>query len=163
MRKRPLTYWFQSHNGAIAAIFSLDSEVAYIQFQSHNGAIAAQGVAWGESSRAKVSIPQWCDCCENRVFVIGGKKKFQSHNGAIAALSVTQQKHRITESFNPTMVRLLQIRNLLPFSPPKEFQSHNGAIAASISITLSLSLTRVSIPQWCDCCVHCLFAQMRSQ
>ena len=34
-----------------------------IQFQSHNGAIAAEKGRSVVSTRAVVSIPQWCDCC----------------------------------------------------------------------------------------------------
>jgi len=32
-----------------------------------------------------VSIPQWCDCCRQRLETIDKPFKFQSHNGAIAA------------------------------------------------------------------------------
>ena len=55
--------------------------------------------------------------------------------------------------FNPTMVRLL----LVPFSrqpmSPVSFQSHNGAIAAGRPDFNMMTRRRVSIPQWCDCCM----------
>ena len=60
--------YFQSHNGAIAAI--VDAELGLlrqIHFQSHNGAIAAVFDDWG---------PLYPD-------------GFQSHNGAIAASTLT--------------------------------------------------------------------------
>ena len=72
---------------------------------------------------AKVSIPQWCDCClENRANQRGVSDEFQSHNGAIAA--VKYLVHFITlNSFNPTMVRLLpspaqtRLPNTTSFNP----------------------------------------------
>ena len=79
-----------------------------------------------------------------------------------------------SESFNPTMVRLLPHRELHPFSfhsgfnptmvrllPNSiksrnvkllKFQSHNGAIAAALLSDIVVSSNLVSIPQWCDCC-----------
>ena len=35
------------------------------------------------------------------------------------------------------------------------FQSHNGAIAAPGAAFIAPSSSRVSIPQWCDCCPPC--------
>ena len=55
--------WFQSHNGAIAALLRAAKPQLEIWFQSHNGAIAALLRA------AKPQLEIW----------------FQSHNGAIAA------------------------------------------------------------------------------
>ena len=43
------------------------------------------------------------------------------------------------QTFNPTMVRLLQDLNAPPLEKPLVFQSHNGAIAAHSSISLSSS------------------------
>ena len=56
---------------------------------------------------------------------------FQSHNGAIAARS--------------GLDRLCQFR---------QFQSHNGAIAARRAGFHGTGKVRVSIPQWCDCCMN---------
>ena len=53
---------FQSHNGAIAAMFNAKAFAQVSQFQSHNGAIAAAQLAC-EVVEQRVSIPQWCDCC----------------------------------------------------------------------------------------------------
>ena len=101
---------FQSHNGAIAAnntnykrtlmkrfnptmvrlLLTLHARLSAksLTFQSHNGAIAARiiQVACG---KIRVSIPQWCDCCEL------GFRLFLS----------------VATSFNPTMVRLLRSNN----------------------------------------------------
>ena len=100
--------WFQSHNGAIAAVYDPATALAWIY----------------------VSIPQWCDCCNTIYgmkpsidfgfnptmvrllragtgFPASEHTSFQSHNGAIAA-SFTQS----------------------PLLTTFRFQSHNGAIAA---------------------------------
>ena len=80
------SFMFQSHNGAIAA-----SKLAFApsspQFQSHNGAIAACHRKNLRNPKIVVSIPQWCDCCR----LLLRLKKLKD------------------ESFNPTMVRLLQL------------------------------------------------------
>ena len=55
---------------------------------------------------------------------------FQSHNGAIAASGCNFLLHFAPFAFNPTMVRLLQVGPLRDLS----------------------RATRLSIPQWCDCC-----------
>ena len=81
---------------------------------------------------SRVSIPQWCDCCENFFSLKCFSDKFQSHNGAIAA-------------FNGGALAI----------SPILFQSHNGAIAATrVGCAIAFSLG-VSIPQWCDCCPTC--------
>ena len=99
-------------------------------FQSHNGAIAAHKVCENRLPPSRVSIPQWCDCCQAR--------KPLSRFGQ--------------QCFNPTMVRLLPTQQVLkPFGIM--FQSHNGAIAASCHRkNLRHIKIVVSIPQWCDCC-----------
>ena len=121
---------FQSHNGAIAAAYTVFALARKARFQSHNGAIAASDLPASGDSVNNVSIPQWCDCCHASsppTFTFTGS--FQSHNGAIAAV------------ITPEVIFVLQ-----------EFQSHNGAIAAWTVWESNLSLVRVSIPQWCDCC-----------
>ena len=99
-------------------------------FQSHNGAIAALGQRYGLIKAQPVSIPQWCDCC------------LLISSGAMRSLSVSipqwcdccatkkRAKQGACRSFNPTMVRLLQV---------------------SWKVLLKASQS-VSIPQWCDCC-----------
>ena len=104
-----LRYWFQSHNGAIAAGMEKLGG-ANIGFQSHNGAIAAH---------SKIT---------SRTF-----STFQSHNGAIAAEAEMAWKAQCAVSFNPTMVRLLHVQNLKLLFPTHLFQSHNGAIAAQVA------------------------------
>ena len=121
-------------------------------FQSHNGAIAALHESAKCAKICNVSIPQWCDCC------LQG-----SGSGVIQQMG-----------FNPTMVRLLpksspQISfafstfqshngaiaaNLADDEGWKDlrFQSHNGAIAARGCHRVCCWRSRVSIPQWCDCC-----------
>ena len=104
-----LRCWFQSHNGAIAALYSRRQHYRNAMFQSHNGAIAA--------------------LVKSEEFV--GDYKFQSHNGAIAAVTdIGRHIHALdvsipqwcdcclllelvekstSSSFNPTMVRLLRL------------------------------------------------------
>ena len=100
------------------------------KFQSHNGAIAAHKRLWAGDEICQVSIPQWCDCCCDR-------RKYSPK-----ALS----------GFNPTMVRLLLVRQVIANGGWQEFQSHNGAIAARKWHYNVGSHLAVSIPQWCDCC-----------
>jgi len=99
-----------------------------------------------------VSIPQWCDCCQPKsppvrqlVLVFQSHNGaiaadtlvsydndlllFQSHNGAIAA-SCSDRESCSNGGFNPTMVRLLHVRNTRTTAKAVGFQSHNGAIAA---------------------------------
>ena len=104
-----------------------ETEVRY-QFQSHNGAIAAQKCKTALVEAFGVSIPQWCDCCEE-----------------------ARKALEIEEGFNPTMVRLLPVLGLTAVERQVEFQSHNGAIAAGFAPPAGFT-SFVSIPQWCDCC-----------
>ena len=60
--------------------------VASVSFQSHNGAIAARRHYFQVLIEAKISIPQWCDCCHG----------------------VSSRGISFGHDFNPTMVRLLQ-------------------------------------------------------
>ena len=59
-----LYFLFQSHNGAIAAQAKATKYAATIGFQSHNGAIAAFRDLERMDDSWRVSIPQWCDCCQ---------------------------------------------------------------------------------------------------
>ena len=54
-------------------------------FQSHNGAIAAIFLPSTIKAAQRVSIPQWCDCCSWVGIDESSSGWFQSHNGAIAA------------------------------------------------------------------------------
>jgi len=100
------------------------------QFQSHNGAIAALFNEIYDDEKYQVSIPQWCDCCGDEALgyisasvvfqshngaiaagslglILEASSSFQSHNGAIAAITTSNIDYN-TPCFNPTMVRLLQ-------------------------------------------------------
>ena len=121
-----------------------------------------------------LSIPQWCDCCTVTPVQYSHETDFQSHNGAIAAGKDRDELKTII-TFNPTMVRLLPavvtptLKALGTFNPTMvrllhhrypalpdrsgNFQSHNGAIAAASNGGKRLTSVRLSIPQWCDCCL----------
>ena len=58
---------FQSHNGAIAARQRGGGAGAQPWFQSHNGAIAAKCFQTAQFRPQLVSIPQWCDCCKEKI------------------------------------------------------------------------------------------------
>ena len=60
----------------------------------------------------------------------------------------------VIKSFNPTMVRLLLCLRRRQSRRNSEFQSHNGAIAAFNLFQNPPIEERVSIPQWCDCCLQ---------
>ena len=98
-----------------------------IQFQSHNGAIAAEKGRSVVSTRAVVSIPQWCDCCDPKVGA-ALRKLFQSHNGAIAAW-------RYVLAIVAMCVSIPQWCDCCIKSLPGKWTP-----------------IPVSIPQWCDCC-----------
>ena len=101
---------------------------------------------------AKVSIPQWCDCCDsNWRFVIDDNLCFNPTMVRLLLSSASQRISVITR-FNPTMVRLLLTQPPNAPSLTKSFQSHNGAIAARKKMFPKLLAKLVSIPQWCDCC-----------
>ena len=122
-------------------------------FQSHNGAIAARCHSFRCVYVVELSIPQWCDCCE----------------------MVAKTKVPTKVTFNPTMVRLLPMFQVLVIGALTIFQSHNGAIAAErrreimeqCEISFNPTMVRLlleavvaatklfilSIPQWCDCCL----------
>ena len=88
--------------------------------------------AHADARLLRVSIPQWCDCCQS--------------SSMLTNLNLP--------SFNPTMVRLLQGYIVNVDGINAEFQSHNGAIAAGTKRSLQLRTVLVSIPQWCDCCTE---------
>ena len=167
--------WFQSHNGAIAAVVAHAKTLLKLRFQSHNGAIAAVEGLETLFVCGRVSIPQWCDCCFKSVRMTGEMTMFQSHNGAIAALRVREfvsvstavsipqwcdccdttpcAVTSVGTSFNPTMVRLLPF--ILP-SPPKFRWCFNPTMVRLLLLVEKVEgdvLTVVSIPQWCDCCL----------
>ena len=100
--------------------------------------------------------------------------EFQSHNGAIAAseqisafdqlkrfnptmvrLLLTEQvvKHLQNYSFNPTMVRLLPRHEVAEQGHNIGFNPTMVRLLPARSDVSSRLPTRVSIPQWCDCCV----------
>jgi len=83
---------FQSHNGAIAALRPIA--------QSHNGAIAANRCnifnptmvrlllpqrrkAFIPRSIMRLSIPQWCDCCQGKILGFEGKRKGNGEGVAV--------------------------------------------------------------------------------
>jgi len=76
---------FQSHNGAIAALWVSDKLALQLQFQSHNGAIAAlyrplQVLITSGFNPTMVRLLQFQSFKRRWLHM-----KFQSHNGAIAA------------------------------------------------------------------------------
>ena len=122
---------FQSHNGAIAAkalllIIQRCQVVSIPQWcdccsrmftrLSHAQSVSipqwcdcCEPEVYSHESVSVVSIPQWCDCCLHfSGFSVKLQNKFQSHNGAIAALH-RNNSVGVVDSFNPTMVRLLQL------------------------------------------------------
>ena len=52
------------------------------------------------------------------------------------------------------MVRLLPNHRLRANHHDTDFQSHNGAIAAGKCCRAEWCIQRLSIPQWCDCCLR---------
>ena len=144
-------------------------------FQSHNGAIAAVYQLVTPIRGNIVSIPQWCDCCnENAAVAAQMLLEFQSHNGAIAAsdgeIDGSAGRHKfqshngaIAASHQDMSCSTTQSVSIPQWcdccSSPEElmanlteFQSHNGAIAAAFGRQTTLHHSIVSIPQWCDCC-----------
>ena len=58
----------------------------------------------------------------------------------------------LMRSFNPTMVRLLQVKQTA--NEPATFSFNPTMVRLLLcGLALSLSGVVVSIPQWCDCCV----------
>ena len=132
--RAPLPHFFQSHNGAIAAQPLLSPHSPIIRLSIPQWCDCCQiKKAWVKLGDG-LSIPQWCDCCCDHFGFVGSPaENFQSHNGAIAALLRKVSAATSILTFNPTMVRLLleelKLPNLLNFN--------------------------LSIPQWCDCCPNC--------
>jgi hypothetical protein len=135
-------------------------------FQSHNGAIAALFHTRASGSERLLSIPQWCDCClvtwaeeisgvdntfnptmvrllpttQPKAMLPQERKHFQSHNGAIAA--TLKSEHSTTSLSIPQWCdccceNVLFAVDTLTIS----FQSHNGAIAAAISAPITKAVS----------------------
>ena len=122
---------FQSHNGAIAAVGSFFFWFVVVVFQSHNGAIAAIPAFLNTVTLFLFQSHNGAIAAAPLGHVVARVVLFQSHNGAIAACQIIQYLREDAASFNPTMVRLLL------------------AMLAFVNPTYS----KVSIPQWCDCCI----------
>ena len=124
-------------------------------FQSHNGAIAAQPLLSPHSPIIRLSIPQWCDCCQiKKAWVkLGDGLSIPQWCDCCCYNTFLNQVGKLT--FNPTMVRLLRSLPLPLGLRELDFQSHNGAIAASEFCCRSVCRLLLSIPQWCDCCPNC--------
>ena len=60
-------------------------------------------------------------------------------------------RSNVDKSFNPTMVRLLLTSYYRNMTPVPAFQSHYGAIATARSSSTRGPAIAVSIPLWCDC------------
>ena len=152
-RPRRLRGRFQSHNGAIAArqVQSVRREQSSF-FQSHNGAIAARTPAGLNRYGRKLSIPQWCDCCQCSIARAIGVCAFNPTMVRLLQVSLTPSS-AVGCPFNPTMVRLLQRNKQRKTAAEGGFQSHNGAIAALPFPCGNMPTPEdLSIPQWCDCC-----------
>ena len=144
---------FQSHNGAIAALMLINSSTLISMFQSHNGAIAAivLELIWGP--QGTVSIPQWCDCC----LLISMVKS------VTIRVSIPQwcdccekaQEEGLTDivGFNPTMVRLLLQLFRVQGDDVGGFNPTMVRLLPVIYKSGQRRTHQVSIPQWCDCCI----------
>ena len=87
-----------------------------------------------------LSIPQWCDCCPTKA--AEEEVSEETFNPTMVRLlqNPTSLIPFCCNSFNPTMVRLL-LAELAPIiAQYPAFQSHNGAIAASEKFNLPLLL-----------------------
>jgi len=167
---------FQSHNGAIAALFPvlpnqnddcsfnptmvrlLHGMASASCHRHHHVSIPQWCDCCGivrprETPKHDVSIPQWCDCCYADLGAVSiANDMFQSHNGAIAAFRYDSSEKQlpIFQSHNGAIAASSdETHNRRPFS----FQSHNGAIAARWTCIRKNRNDELSIPQWCDCCL----------
>ena len=146
-------YWFQSHNGAIAArciaVLPCETCASFNPTMVRLLPLIKQCVY---DRRVLVSIPQWCDCCHNVVqtvlsgFVVSIPQwcdccEIVERNTELTCnVSIPQWcdccgyrlplRLPVKFGFNPTMVRLLHGDKF----KPSDLSSF------------------VSIPQWCDCC-----------
>ena len=128
-----------------------NSPVPPKRFQSHNGAIAAICQVSELLDNLKVSIPQWCDCCNKSLNPACHQIRVSIPQWCDCCTTTTHYRSVIA-SFNPTMVRLLPIHQSRCRRDDRLFQSHNGAIAAEFYDERRKVTVKVSIPQWCDCC-----------
>ena len=55
-----------------------------------------------------VSIPQWCDCCEEDERLVTKAAEVSIPQWCDCCDDGEERRRRVIESFNPTMVRLLQ-------------------------------------------------------
>ena len=77
------------------------------RFQSHNGAIAAQVTEVDFSPTVRISIPQWCDCCQLPAFRRRRSAVISIPQWCDCCHAVKKQSVINAINFNPTMVRLL--------------------------------------------------------
>ena len=78
------------------------------------------------------------------------EQAFQSHNGAIATL-LRWAGLLVLDSFNPTMVRLRLFKTDRRSSAAHTFNPTMVRLRPPASRQSRISLTSLSIPQWCDC------------
>ena len=150
------------------------SMIAEYWFQSHNGAIAAHRRRRLPACNPCVSIPQWCDCCIHEPPLT--PLEVSSFNPTMVRLLHKCRKGCwwFVCSFNPTMVRLLQFWTLWTSHCQKvsipqwcdcctQFVTSSASISSCFNPTMVRLLHdaadrpiavfgEVSIPQWCDCC-----------
>ena len=129
--------WFQSHNGAIAAVARKLWEIVRALFQSHNGAIAASCSHCATSTCPMFQSHKVRLLHRKRETADGQTAMFQSHNGAIAA--PTCQHSCPTQ----TCVSIPQWCDCCGGHWRQRcecaaFQSHNGAIAAYYHLPISV-------------------------
>ena len=84
---------FQSHNGSIGTRIARVQVKTREVFQSHNGSIGTAGEGGAGT----------------------GAALFQSHNGSIGTVSLKEYRDHCLASFNPTMVRLVLIKECFIF------------------------------------------------
>ena len=112
------------------------------------------------SNDERVSIPQWCDCCKVLAEAFGWLIICFNPTMVRLLLSSDALNGRHFTSFNPTMVRLLQLTLYILQAFIRMFQSHNGAIAA-ISANTSKSRNLKSFNPTMVRLLHVLVASMR--
>ena len=89
-------------------------------------------------------------------YIEKARNTFQSHNGAIAARCPVP-KVGLCGGFNPTMVRLLPTCvPALNYAMCLRFNPTMVRLLRDLDPIVIALPTRVSIPQWCDCCGTCL-------
>jgi len=167
--------WFQSHNGAIAALMQRQllkmllkvsipqwCDCCYPKWKLQNNSISVSIPQWCDCclrnsslscTEDRVSIPQWCDCCCLDFPPTHATSLVSIPQWCDCCQDEAQAQAQADQRFNPTMVRLLLIPQWFAEIEKFLFQSHNGAIAAGSSLMNMRKTTLVSIPQWCDCCV----------